>query len=189
MIWLRIYLLSGLILHKAVWEYMKRRSGDSPKTSTPAGPVVTAMKAIKIMILLGILAQTLLPDILPITTSPMLLRLIGAAIYTIGLITALLGRLQLGTNWSDIETAQVLSRQQVVSDGLYRYIRHPIYIGDVILLTGLELSLNSWLVLGVALMTPFILWKAVREEEMLAATLTGYDDYRERTKRFIPFVV
>lgn len=189
MIWLRLYLLTGLILHKAVWEYMKRGSGDSPKTTLPAGPVVTVMKAIKILVLLGILAQTMMPDILPITSSPVQLRLIGVAIYTIGLVTALLGRLQLGANWSDIETAHVLSRQQVVSHGLYGYIRHPIYTGDVILLTGLELSLNSWLVLGVALMTPFILWKAVREEEMLATTLTGYDEYRERTKRFIPFVV
>lgn len=190
MIWLKIYLLGGLVAHKAVWEYMKRSSGSgtTPKTESP-GPLVTAVKGVKILILTGIAVQTLLPDILPISDSPEKIRLTGAIIYTIGLVIALIGRLQLGKNWSDIEEAQVLSRQQVVSHGIYRYIRHPIYVGDVLLLIGLELALNSWLVLGALALVPFVVWKAIGEEEMLAASLSGYEEYRARTKRFIPFVV
>jgi len=185
MLWLRIYLLSGLILHKAVWEYLKRGQAVDGRT---AGLPVMVQKTIKILILAGIAVQTMMPDILPIASESGPVRLAGMAIYTIGLITALLGRLQLGSNWSDIESAHVLATQQVVSHGLYRHIRHPIYVGDILLLLGLELSLNSWLALGVVLMIPFILWKAVREEEMLAASLAGYNEYRARTRRFIPFV-
>jgi protein-S-isoprenylcysteine O-methyltransferase Ste14 len=194
MVLLRIYLLAGLIVHKALWESFKRRSGQerggaeaAQKRRQPIG--LRLVKGIKVAILIGLVAQTMLPEILPITSSPQILQVIGVTIYTIGLATAILGRIQLGSNWSDIETAQVLSRQTVVSHGLYRYIRHPIYVGDLLLLAGFELSLNSWLVLLVGLLSPFVLLKAVREEKMLGTSLPGYSTYCERTKRFIPFVV
>jgi protein-S-isoprenylcysteine O-methyltransferase Ste14 len=190
MILLRLYLLAGLIAHKAVWEILKRRkapTGEKPAPK-PQPLSVQLVKAVKIAILLGIVAQTMLPEILPISQQPFLLRVIGVAIYTAGLLIAVIARFQLDSNWSDIETAQVLSHQQVVSNGIYGYVRHPIYVGDILLLFGLELSLNSWLVLGVALMTPVILLQATREEKKLVETLPGYDVYCEQTKRFIPFV-
>ena len=60
------------------------------------------------------------------------------------------------SNWSDIETAEVLCEHAVVSHGVYRYVRHPIYIGDIALLVGLELALNSWLVLGALAIAPIV---------------------------------
>lgn len=190
MIFLRLYLLAGLIAHKAVWEILKRRkapTGEKPAPK-PQPLSVQLVKSVKIAILLGIVAQTMLPEILPISQEPFLLRVVGVAIYTAGLLIAVIARFQLDSNWSDIETAQVLSHQQVVSNGIYGYVRHPIYVGDILLLFGLELSLNSWLVLGVALMTPVILLQATREEKKLVETLPGYDVYCQQTKRFIPFV-
>jgi protein-S-isoprenylcysteine O-methyltransferase Ste14 len=77
----------------------------------------------------------------------------------------------------------------VVAYGVFRYIRHPIYVGDLLLLLGLELSLNSWLVLAVVCMIPGVLRQAVREERMLVIALPGYAAYCARTKRFIPFLV
>ncbi|MGE0126712.1 MAG: isoprenylcysteine carboxylmethyltransferase family protein [Blastocatellales bacterium] len=189
MIWLRIYLLLGLVVHKALWEALKRRSSGSEAKQDGQPVSLKLVKAVKIAILLGIVAQTMSPDIFPITSSPFWLRVIGVLIYTAGQVIAMLGRLQLGENWSDIETAQVLRDQAVVSRGLYRYIRHPIYVGDLMLLAGLELSLNSWLVLTVGLLAPVVLLKAVREEKMLMKSLPGYVAYCAQTKRFIPFVV
>ncbi|MEJ7607137.1 MAG: hypothetical protein WKF37_12940, partial [Bryobacteraceae bacterium] len=126
---MRIYLLSGLLLHKAVWEYMKR---GVARPST--GGRTKLVKLVKLSILGGILAQTMLPEILPISQDPTTLRIIGACVYTLGLITAILGRVQLGNNWSDIETARVGERQVVVNRGIYQFIRHPIYSGDLFLL-------------------------------------------------------
>lgn len=191
MILLRLYLLAGLIAHKAVWEILKRRKAPSAEKPAPKPQPLTVqlVKTVKVGILLGIVAQTMLPEILPISPEPFSLRVAGIAIYTAGLLIAVIARFQLDNNWSDIETAQVLSHQQVVSNGIYGYVRHPIYVGDILLLFGLELSLNSWLVLGVALMTPVILLQATREEKKLVETLPGYDSYCQNTKRFIPFVI
>jgi len=195
MVLLRLYLLAGLVAHKLVWELLKRRGG--PPTHVAAKPksslLVQAIKAVKIAILLGIAAQTVLPTILPIfpegTQGAVAVRAAGILLYTAGLALAVGSRLQLGSNWSDIETAKVLERQHVVERGVYSLIRHPIYVGDILLLWGLELALDSWLVVGVALLTTVVLAQAIREERMLERNLPGYTDYCARTKRFIPYVV
>lgn len=181
----RLYLLAGLIAHKALWEWLKR---GTPPVSAPVSLPLRVVKLAKIAILAGIAVQTVVPEILPIARDPGLLRAAGVSLFTIGLATAIAGRLQLGSNWSDIENAEVLQRHRVVSHGVYRFVRHPIYIGDVLLLVGLELALNSWLVLGAVALAPVVLRQAVREEQKLVASLPGYRDYCARTKRFIPFI-
>ena len=83
----------------------------------------------------------------------------------------------------------IADRHAVVSSGIYRYIRHPIYTGDILLLLGLELCLNSWLVLGLALLVPAVAVQAIKEEQKLVDALPDYASYIRRTKRFIPFLV
>ena len=184
---LRLYLLAGLVAHKALWEFLRPRSGSPEPAARNRRQLLT--KAAKLLILAGLLAQTLGPDFLPIGGDPAARRVLGVTIYTAGLLLAVLGRLQLGRNWSDIEAPQVRSQQALVATGIYRYIRHPIYVGDMMLLLGIELSLNSWLLAGALALTPFVLRQALREEAMLLNRLPGYQDYLQRTKRFIPFVV
>jgi protein-S-isoprenylcysteine O-methyltransferase Ste14 len=194
MLVLKFYLLAGLVAHKLVWEALKRRPSSPPPS--PRAPVplqVRVVKGAKVAFLLGIAVQTLLPTILPIvpehSESEVLIRTVGVVLYTLGLGLAIGSRLQLGSNWSDIESARVLDKQVVVESGIYGLIRHPIYVGDVMLLWGLELALNSWLLAGVAALTPVVLAQAIREERMLVRSLPGYSDYCARTKRFIPYVV
>ena len=186
---LNLWLLSGLIAHKAVWELMKSKQPPSPAVRKAAQPLkTTVVKAVKICILAGLAVQTLLPPVFPIEAAPELLRSLGVSIYTAGLLIAIVGRLHLGDNWLDIEEAGTRRNQIVVSRGIYSLIRHPIYTGDLMLLLGLELALRSWLVVGVLLLSPAILLQAIREEDFLRETLPGYDDYCRRTKRFVPFV-
>ncbi|MGB7208311.1 MAG: isoprenylcysteine carboxylmethyltransferase family protein [Pyrinomonadaceae bacterium] len=186
MLVLQTYLFFGLILHKVVWEVLRRKGKEKPVEIKSFS--LSAVKAVKVGILLGILLQIWLPNVLPISARPFLLQVCGVAIYTIGLLTAIAARFQLGDNWANIETGQVLSRQEIVAKGVYAYVRHPIYIGDLLLLLGLELAVNSWLVLGVLILAPIVMLKAIKEERMLAGELPGYDAYCERSKRFIPFV-
>lgn len=187
---LHLYLLAGLIAHKVFWEVMKRRQGPSrPEGSGAPSTRLRAVKAAKIAVLAGIVVQTMIPEVLPLASDPWILRIAGVAIYTAGLLVAILGRTQLGTNWSDIETAQVQTYQGLVEKGLYGYIRHPIYVGDLALLLGLELALNSWLVLAIIGFAPLVLRQAIREERLLSKKLPGYDQYCGRTKRFIPYLV
>lgn len=190
MILLRGYLLFGLVAHKLIWMILERRASAAPTGNGPPRSIkVLAIKTVKIAILLGIAVQTMLPEVLPIMGEAAQLQILGTLIYSLGWVVAVLGRVQLGGNWSNIETATVLSEQRVVCHGLYRFIRHPIYTGDLLLLIGLELACNSWLVLGAVALAPIVTRQAVREESLLRERLPGYPDYCRTTKRFVPFVV
>jgi len=180
---IRIYLLAGLILHKAVWEILKRRGAGAAPAPAPASKA-RVLSLIKIAILAGIVAQTLAPEIAPISSQPQTLRAVGIAIYTLGLMMAVVARCQLGRNWSDIEKSRVKRDHMLVAHGIYRWVRHPIYAGDLLLLLGLELALNSWTALGVSPLALYVRQKAASEERDLARMLAGYDDYCRRTPAF-----
>ena len=185
-----LYLLTGLITHKVIWEVLKYRQGEKDNYSAPTLSVqVLLARIVKSVILVLIIIQCFVPDVLPINTKPFMLQIIGGLIYSIGLSLAILGRLQLGNNWSDIEVGTVNQEHMVVSNGIYRYIRHPIYVGDILLLTGFELSLNSWLVLAVVLLVPVVFRRALNEEQVLGEVLPEYKQYKCRTKMFIPFLI
>jgi protein-S-isoprenylcysteine O-methyltransferase Ste14 len=185
---LRIYLIAGIAAHKIYWEVTKRHVPPVPKA--PVSLPVKIIKAAKIAVLVAICVQVLIPwTILPLSADPTLLRIMGIALFTLGLAMAITGRAQLGNSWSDIEVPGQVAKAALISHGLYRYIRHPIYTGDILLLLGLEMALNSYGLFGIFLMTPVILRQAVREEGLLISSLSGYHAYCGRTKRFLPFIV
>lgn len=187
---LRLILFLGLIFHKLLWEVLKRRDSASRVGKAPSHrPNAWPTKSIKALILTFLAIQTLSLDLLPISDQPTPLRVIGTLIYFVGLATAVTGRLYLGRNWVDLEDYQVLPKQSLVMHGIYRYVRHPIYTGDVLLLVGLELALNSWLVLAMCIPLLVIIKQTMAEEALLLRALPGYSTYRRQTKRFIPFVV
>jgi|SRR5579863_2678816 len=186
---LRLFLLLGLALHKGVWEVLKRRDHVDSMPRPRLTPAVALIKVAKIAMLASLCVQTVLPEVLPILFEPMPLRLAGGLLFATGLAVAVTARFQLGRQWSDIECGSVAANHQIIEYGIYRFIRHPIYTGDLLLIAGLELALNSWLVLGVILLALGVFRKAKVEEQELAHRLSGYHEYQARTKRFLPFVI
>jgi len=185
-----LILFLGLMLHKLLWEVLKRRDKDSGvRQQSSKEPGRSPIKFAKGIVLAFLAFQTLFLDLFPISDQPTPLRTIGTAIYVVGLATAMIGRLQLGKNWVDLEDYQLLPEQSLVTNGLYRYIRHPIYAGDILLLVGLELALNSWLVLGVSIPLLIVIRQASAEEALLSQAFPDYNAYCNRTKRFIPFII
>lgn len=187
---LRVYLFAGLAAHKVLWELLKRNRAQSSIPQSPGGtPLVRIVKAGKIAVTVGLFVQLFLPEILPIKDNALILRVAGVTLFSLGLLIAIMARLELGNNWSDIEAGLVKQDHMLVNRGVYRYIRHPIYTGDLVMLLGFELCLNSWLVIAVLIIAVLTIYKAVREEKVLSETVTGYEAYRAQTKRFIPFVI
>lgn len=78
----------------------------------------------------------------------------------------------------------------VISTGPYRYVRHPMYAGAVLLFFGAPLWLGSWWGVAIgALFSVVLAGRAVLEERTLARELAGYDDYRRRVRyRLVPHV-
>jgi protein-S-isoprenylcysteine O-methyltransferase Ste14 len=187
---LRILLLLGLVIHKVVWEAMKRRDySPAAGGGSSDDPLQRGVRLVKVLLLAFLVLQTVFLDAFPIVRRPSRLPFVGAVVYILGLSLAIAARLQLGRNWSNLEDSQILPEQSLVTSGVYRYVRHPIYMGDLLLLLGLELALNSWLVLGVAAPAIVVAAQARKEEAILARSFGGYETYRKQTKMFIPFLL
>jgi protein-S-isoprenylcysteine O-methyltransferase Ste14 len=87
-------------------------------------------------------------------------------------------------------TIELAAEQKVISTGLYRLIRHPMYMGAMLLLVGIPLSLGSLFGLfAIALMMPALIWRLLSEEKFLVNNLPGYAEYQKTVRhRLVPLI-
>jgi protein-S-isoprenylcysteine O-methyltransferase Ste14 len=87
-------------------------------------------------------------------------------------------------------TVDVAEGQTVISTGPYAIVRHPMYASASLYLIGTPLALGSyWGLVVFAAMVPFLVWRLLDEERLLAKDLPGYTDYQRRVRyRLVPFV-
>ncbi|MEM6105633.1 isoprenylcysteine carboxylmethyltransferase family protein [Mycobacterium sp. 050272] len=118
---------------------------------------------------------------------PAWLCLVGDALVALGLCIAMLVVIQNGYAAANIT---VETGQTVVSTGLYRLVRHPMYAGNAIMMVGIPLALDSYW--GLLFAIPGVAVLVVRildEEKMLAQELAGYREYTQRVRfRLLPNV-
>jgi len=95
----------------------------------------------------------------------------------------------LGTNWSI--TLEVREKHQLISHGVYRRIRHPMYLSLLIYSVGQCLVLPNWLAgpsYGVAMVLLFV-FRVGREERMMLEEFgKDYEAYMATSKRLFPGV-
>ena len=88
----------------------------------------------------------------------------------------------LGRNLSVIAQAR-----DVADRGPYRWIRHPLYAGEIVSSLGLAIAAHSLAAIAVWLgVCALQAYRAVREEQLLLAVLPGYGAYRIRTAALLP---
>jgi protein-S-isoprenylcysteine O-methyltransferase Ste14 len=91
---------------------------------------------------------------------------------------------------SPLVRVQAERKQRVVSTGVYGFVRHPMYLGALLMFVGTPLLLSS--AVGLVLAAGMILLLAFRivgEERVLADELEGYSEYRKRVPyRLLPFI-
>ena len=154
-----------------IWCYLRR--GPAVETSRSVTAHVAAVTA------------TLTPFAFPLLTaaSPGTGRQLAAdALLLVGTTWSVWSMRFLGQNLS------VLAQARDVADrGPYRWVRHPLYAGEIVSCFGLGIAAGSaaaaalWMTL-CALQA----YRALREEQVLLRALPGYRGYRARTAALIP---
>ena len=77
--------------------------------------------------------------------------------------------------------------RELVTSGLYRYLRHPLYLAEMIAVTGIVLQfLSVWTVLLLAIEIALQLRRMHNEEIVLTAAFPAYTEYKRRTARILP---
>lgn len=85
-------------------------------------------------------------------------------------------------------TVQVETGQSVVSTGLYRFVRHPMYTAGLLMFGVTPATLGSlWGLLTIVPILGGLVWRLLDEEHFLKQNLPGYADYcRQVRYRLIP---
>ncbi len=115
---------------------------------------------------------------------------IGLIFVIIGCVEAVIGRKTLGNNWTESYEYQIKNEQQLVKEGIYKYIRHPIYGGLMIAIIGAFIVSKTYLFIPLLFLQLIIMSHLAKREEKLLSGHFGkiYIDYKQKTKMFIPFI-
>jgi protein-S-isoprenylcysteine O-methyltransferase len=113
---------------------------------------------------------------------------LGLAIGVFGLLFRWWANRVLGAYYT--RTLKVVKDQTIVQAGPYRVIRHPGYLGSILMWCGVAASTAG----GLVLILVFVILLAVyayrirNEEAMLLASTPAYAEYRRHTWRLVPFL-
>lgn len=121
------------------------------------------------------------------STVPVWLCLLGDVLVAAGLSIAMLVIIQ---NSYAAATITVEAGQTLASDGLYKFVRHPMYVGDLVMMVGMPLALGSyWGLLFVIPSVLLLVFRILDEERLLTGELPGYREYARRVRyRLVPNV-
>jgi protein-S-isoprenylcysteine O-methyltransferase Ste14 len=116
-----------------------------------------------------------------------LVGIIGLSVSVLGAIIACWSRYMLGKNWS--LSVQKKENHELVQNGIYKIIRHPIYTGILLLFIGNTLIVGDYRgILAVMIVFVSFWFKLVKEEKLLLDLFGNqYTAYKNRTKALIPF--
>lgn len=147
----------------------------SPKTSMVTVSSITATAG-----------MMLIPGMMRLSASSTgALYATAVAIELAAVILTQFGRLYLGRRF-----ALLPANRGIVASGPFRFVRHPVYAGWLLLMTGFAMAHPSARnAIGVALAIPFMIWRIAQEEALLGRD-PDYQAYMKRTRfRLVPGLI
>ncbi len=112
---------------------------------------------------------------------------IGALMVIVGLFIRIRSILILKQHFT--YTVTKIEGHELIETGFYKTIRHPGYLGQLIIFTGIATSMSNWLsilLMIIPVLIGFIYRIRVEERFMTEQMGPKYLDYQKRTKRLIP---
>lgn len=113
---------------------------------------------------------------------------LGLILFITGLIIRIAAKRTLRQNYSRI--LNISEDHRLIKHGVYKYIRHPIYLGAMLYTPGIPLLFSSMYgsIIMMALI-PFLIYRIGIEEEMLIEEFGDeYREYMDNTKKLIPYI-
>lgn len=164
---------------------LQRRMRGGPRAESRAAQKV--IMTVLMLDLFAMMAFSALDHRMGWSTVPVWVVLLGDVLVAVGLGLAMLVVIQNGYAAS---TIRVERGQQLASSGVYKFVRHPMYVGSVIMMVGMPLALGSYW--GLVFVIPAVVVLVLRildEERLLTRELPGYREYAQEVRyRLVPNV-
>lgn len=114
---------------------------------------------------------------------------LGTFFIIIGVLMRIMGFIEL----KDKNYWRIISKNYFIESGIYKYIRHPMYSGSIIIFLGLCIIFVNNLFISFFMMTlliSFLLDRIDREEQLMVINNGDkYITYMNKTKMFIPLII
>lgn len=173
--------------------YLARTNPAALQRRMHAGPRAETRPAQKIIIvasfvsLFATMAFSALDHRFAWSAVPAWLCVVGDVLVVGGLGVAMLVIVE---NSYAAATITVEAGQTLTTDGLYGFVRHPMYAGDAVMMIGMPLALGSyWGLIFVIPGAAALAFRIRDEESMLTQELAGYREYAHRVRyRLVPYV-
>ena len=119
--------------------------------------------------------------------------IMGVALVIVGGSIRAISRMTLkraGFGLVNSSRLRVIERQKIVTDGIYRHIRHPLYLGEIIRNIGFAIAAYSlYGLIPILIGNALLLFRIGIEERMLVEEFGGeYEEYMSKTKKLVPYV-
>jgi protein-S-isoprenylcysteine O-methyltransferase Ste14 len=112
---------------------------------------------------------------------------LGGGLVVAGLLVVVGAGLRLGPSLTPLPIPK--DDGELITGGLYRFVRHPIYTGVLAMAAGIVVFQASVAhLVGFAVLWGVLTLKALGEERMLSEKYENYREYASRTGRFLPRV-
>jgi len=183
---LRIATFILIILTRIYWFYTKQKAIVA-KPKIKQNPITIEKVAIilfGVFIIVNLLGYTILPF------KNVYFQIFGFILVVLGFIESMLGRKELATNWTESYDYQIKKGHKLVTTGIYSKVRHPIYGGLWLTLTGALMVSETYLFIPISIFTLFVFIKLAKREEKLLTKYFGekHLNYRNKTKQLIPII-
>ncbi len=139
--------------------------------------------------ILGFLAVTitLVCRYLKLWITPVPIQYLGLLLIPVGLALREWAIIKLGRFFS--RTVQVETGHKIITDGPYRWIRHPSYTGMILIYLGIAFAIGTWLgaLATLGLMLGATIYRiSIEEKVLMEAFGTTYRDYMKHTWKLFP---
>jgi len=121
------------------------------------------------------------------SSMPFVFVYIGAILFTLAMV--LIAWVMVVNPFAETSVRIQTDRgHTVVTSGPYRLVRHPMYLGAILMYTATSLVWGSvWALVLAALIAGLMIWRTTREDRTLLQELAGYEEYSSRTRyRLLP---
>jgi protein-S-isoprenylcysteine O-methyltransferase Ste14 len=185
--WLIVALWLGFIAYWAVSAVGAKRSLGSRQARNEIGLRLLVVAVVLIVLAVPPVRHTF-RALQAYQTQSVVLGIAGVALCVAGVGLAVLARHYLGRNWG-----MPVSRKEnpeLVTNGPYRYVRHPIYSGIMLAMLGTAIGASAFWVVPLVLFGGYFVYCARREEKIMIAQFPAqYPAYMRRTPMLLPFTL
>jgi protein-S-isoprenylcysteine O-methyltransferase Ste14 len=115
-----------------------------------------------------------------------LFSIFGSILVIAGCYVNVMGRFQLKDNWAN--QVVIYYNHTHVTNGVYHFVRHPLYASIIWMLIGGSLIYSDYasLISVLFVFVPMMYYRAKQEEKLLTDEFSGYSKYKLNTGMFFP---